>query len=65
METTVSIYNSRSHDISEKVLSTLFQQLPKPVILSGDPNRYYHILGNLENYKKGCQVLNFINKTKR
>ena len=32
--TIVSIYNSRSHAISENLLSTLFQQIPKPVILT-------------------------------
>ena len=31
--TIVSIYNSRSQDISENLLSTLFQQLPKPVLI--------------------------------
>ena len=34
--TIVSFHNSRSNDMSEKLLSTLFQQLLKPVILSED-----------------------------
>ena len=60
--TIVSIYNSRSHDISENLLSTLFQQLPKPVILTGDFKSCHQIWGGLANDNRGCQVINFINK---
>ena len=38
--TIVSFYNSRSHVISEKLLPTFFQQLPKPVKLRGVFNSY-------------------------
>ena len=38
--TIVSIYNSRSHALSEKLLSTLIQQVPKHVMLTGDFNSY-------------------------
>ena len=58
----VSIYNSRSHDISENLLSTLFQQLPKPVILTGDFNIYNQIRGSQVNDNGGDKVLSFINK---
>ena len=60
----VSIYNSRSHTINENLFSTLFQQLPKPVILAGDFNRYHQTWESPANYNRGCQVLNFINKNK-
>ena len=46
--TIVSIYNSRSHEISENLLSTLFHQLPKPVILTRDFNSYNQIWGSPE-----------------
>ena len=49
--TIVSIYNLRSHNISENLLSTLFQQLPKPVILRGDFNSYHQIWGSPANDK--------------
>ena len=38
--TIVSISNSRSHGINENLISTLFQQLPKPISLTGDFNSY-------------------------
>ena len=41
--TIVSIYNSRSHAISENLLSTLFQQIPKPLILTGELNSYHKV----------------------
>ena len=53
--TIVSIYNSRSHTTSEKLLLTLLQQLPKQVKLTAN-------MGSSENDKWGCQVLSFINK---
>ena len=58
----VSIYNSRSHDISEKLLSAFFQQLPKRIILTWNLNSYHHIWRNPANDNRGCQFLNFINK---
>ena len=39
--TRVSISNLRSHNTSENLLSIIFQQLPKPVILTGDFNSYH------------------------
>ena len=62
--TVVSIYNSRSHDISENLLSTLLHQLPKPVILAGDFNSYNQIWESPENDVGGVKVLEFIKKTK-
>ena len=41
--TIVSIYDSWSHDISENLLSALFQQLPEALILTGDFNSYHQI----------------------
>ena len=60
--TIVSIYNSRSHDINENLLSTLFQQLPKPVILTGDFNSYIQIRWSMKNDNRGDEWLNFIDK---
>ena len=58
-----SIYNSRSHDIRENLLSILFQQLSRPVILTGYLNNYNQIWGSLvnDNYR-GDKVLSFIDK---
>ena len=58
----VSIYNSQSHAISENFLSTLFQQIPKPVILTGDFNIYHLLWGGPAKVNRVCQVLSFINK---
>ena len=52
----VSIYNSRSHDISEKLLSNLFQQLTKSVIMTGDFNSYKQTLGSPVNDNRGDKV---------
>ena len=60
--TIVSIYNSRIHDISENPLSTLLQQLPKPVILTGDFNSLNQIWGSPVDDNRGDNVLSFINK---
>ena len=62
--TIVSLYNSRSHDISENVLSTLFQQLPKPVTLTGDFNSYNQIRGSPVNDNRGDKVLTFNDKNR-
>ena len=61
--TIVPTCNSRSRDISEKLLSTLLQLQPKPVILKGDFNTCHQIWGNQLNDKWRSQVLNLINKT--
>ena len=47
--TVVSIYNSPSQDINENLLSTIFRQLPKPVILKGEFNSYNQIWVSPEN----------------
>ena len=60
--TIVSIYNTLSHDESEKLLSTLFQQLPEPVVLTGDFNSYHQIWRNPLNDNRRCQVSYFVNK---
>ena len=60
--TIVSIYNSRRHEISKNLLSTLFQQLPEPVILTGDFTSYNQYRGNQVNDNRGDKVLNFINQ---
>ena len=44
--TIVSIYNSLSH---ENLLSTLFQHLPKPVVMIRDFNSYNQIWGSRAN----------------
>ena len=61
--TIVSIYISRSDDISENLLTTLFHQLPKPVILTGNFNSYNQRWGSLEVDVRGVKVLDFIEKT--
>ena len=58
----VSIYNSGSHDINENLLSALFQQLYKAVIVTVDSNSYHQIWGNPANDNRGRQVLSHINK---
>ena len=58
--TMVSINNSRSHEIDQNLLSTLFHQLPKPVILTEDFNSYNQIWGSPENDVRGVKVLKFI-----
>ena len=63
--TIVSIYNSRSHEISENLSSILFHQLPKSVILTGDFNSYNQICGSLENDVRGVKVLKLIEKTSK
>ena len=63
--TIVSICNSRSHAMNENLLSTLFQQLPEPVISAGHFNSYLQIWGNPESDNRGCQVLSYINKNQR
>ena len=60
--TIVSIYNSRSQEISESLLSTLFHQLPKPVLLTGDFNSYNQAWGSPENDARGFEVLICIEK---
>ena len=40
---TVSLYNSRIHEISERLLSELKNQLPPPVLITGDFNSYHPI----------------------
>ena len=60
--TIVSIYSSRCHDISENLLSALFQQLPKSVKFTGDFNSYHQRCRNPANDDRGCQVLSLINK---
>ena len=41
--TIVSNYNSRSRAVNENLFSTLFQQIPKPVRLTGYFNNYHQI----------------------
>ena len=60
--TIASIYSSQSHDISENLLSTIFQQLPNPLIMTGDFNSFDQIWGSPVNDNRGDNVLSFINK---
>ena len=60
--TIVSINSSRSHDTDENLLSTLFQQLPKPVTLTGDFNSYNQTWGSQVNDNRGQKGLSIINK---
>ena len=60
--TIVYIETSRNHDINENLLSTLFQQLPNPVILTGDFNSYNQIWGSPVNDNLGDKAGSFINK---
>ena len=57
--TVASIYNSRSHQINESLLTDILKQLPKPVILTGDFNAYHHVWGSPEIDNRGTQVFNF------
>ena len=47
--TIISIYNSRSHDISENLLSIIFQQLHKPVVFD---RIYEQLSSNMETHGK-------------
>ena len=60
----VSIYNSRSRDISGKLLSTFSQQLHKPVTSTGDFNSYHQAWRKHLNDNKACQTLNLILSSK-
>ena len=62
--TIVSIYNALSHDLSENLLSTLFNQVPKPVILTGDFISYNQIWRSPKNDVRGVKVFDFIEKKK-
>ena len=38
--TLCSIYLSRSHDVQQRLLHDLYEQLPQPVLIPGDFNSY-------------------------
>ena len=57
--TKVSIYNSHSQAKNENLLSTLFHQLPKPVILRVPFSSYHQIWGSPAIDSRRCQVLSF------
>ena len=58
----VSIYNSGSCDMSDDLLSTLFQRLPEPVVLTGDFSSYVQIWGGPVNDNRGDGVLGFVDE---
>jgi len=58
--TVVSIYNSRSHQLTTTLLNNILEQLPKPVILAGDFNSYHQAWGSPTTDTRGNQVMKFI-----
>lgn len=58
--TVCSLYNSRSHRISEHLLTELLRQLPPPVILMGDFNAYDPLWGSTSSDSRGRHVANFV-----
>ena len=53
--TIVSLYNSKSHEINERLLFELKNQLPPPVLSAGDSDSYVTLLAAKEH-----QIVNFI-----
>ena len=51
--TVVSIYSSRSHRLTDALMTELSQQLPSPVLLLGDFNSYHEMWG-CERTLQGC-----------
>ena len=51
--TVPTIYNSRSHEINEQLLTELIQQLPKPIFLTVDIKSYHKCLENRSNDSRG------------
>ena len=60
--TVISIQNSRSHELPEYILRDLFQQIPKPLILTGDFSSYYENGINKSNDKRGKEIFRFTQK---
>ena len=58
--TICSIYNSRSHSLTEHLLTQLVQQLPPPILLLGDLDAYHPLWGSPEADTRGCRVANFV-----
>jgi len=59
--TICSVYSSRSHNISVRLLDDLYSQLPKPVIIMGDFNGYNHLWGSQSTDARGRDIEAFIN----
>ena len=47
--TVATLYNSKSHEIYEQFLTDIFQQLTKPIFLTGDFNSSHEYWGNSSN----------------
>lgn len=60
--TVVSVYNSRSHELSEELMTNLYRQLPKPIIITGDFNSYHEMWGNNSTDSRGHKVMDFAQK---
>ena len=60
--TVFTIYYSISHVIEQQILTNLFQQITKPVFLTGDFNSYHEYWGNSSNDRRRNKVLNFTQK---
>jgi len=58
--TIVSVYNSRNHELGERLLSNLKNQLPLPVLITGDFNGYHPLWGSDTADSRGTQISNFI-----
>ena len=58
--TIVSLSNSRKHEINERLLSEHKNQLPPPVLITGDFKSYHPIWGSDTADSRGTQAANFI-----
>ena len=58
--TVVSIYSSRSHRLTEALMTELSQQLPSPVLLLGDFNSYHDMWGCERTDPRGVIMANTI-----
>ena len=57
--TLYSIYLSRSHDVQQRLLQDLYEQLPQPVLILGDFNAYNEIWASTSTDPRGRIVENF------
>ena len=55
----MSLYNSRIHEVNERLLSELKNQLPPPVLITGDFNSYHPIWASDTADSRVTQVADF------
>lgn len=60
--TICSLYNSRSHNITDALLDQLFLQLPHPVLIVGDFNAYNPLWGSVSLDARGSIIEEFMTR---